>query len=95
MEGCDENKETINSVISKLFRKAEFDLEKAQRGIIFLDGMDKIGENVVSLSEIARKQVIFFLKKGNANICVIKNSGVFIEKRKQTAVCFDFHGCFK
>ena len=60
MEGCDENKETINSVISKLFRKAEFDLEKAQRGIIFLDGMDKIGENVVSLSEIARKQVIIF-----------------------------------
>ena len=56
MAGCDENKETINSVISKLYRKAEFDLSKAQRGIIVLDGMDKIGSNV-NISDLARKQV--------------------------------------
>ena len=56
MEGCDENKETINSVISKLYRKADFDFARAQRGIIFLDGMDRIGSNV-NISEIARKQV--------------------------------------
>merc|ERR1719219_819344 len=57
MSGCDENKETINSVISKLYRKAEFDLSKAQRGIIVLDGMDKIGSNQ-NISEVARKQVL-------------------------------------
>ena len=56
MEGCDENNETINSVISKLYRKAEFNLPKAQRGIIFLDGMDKIGANV-NITEFAKKQV--------------------------------------
>ena len=56
MAGCDENKETINSVISKLYRKAEFDLSKAQRGIIVLDGMDKIGSNL-NISDLARKQV--------------------------------------
>ena len=61
MSGCDENKETINSVISKLYRKADFDLSKAQRGVIFLDGMDKIGSNQ-NTSEIAQKQVrLFFL----------------------------------
>ena len=56
MSGCDENKETINSVISKLYRKADFDLSKAQRGVIFLDGMDKIGSNQ-NTCEIAQKQV--------------------------------------
>ena len=56
MSGCDENKETINSVISKLYRKADFDLSKAQRGVIFLDGMDKIGSNQ-NTSEIAHQQV--------------------------------------
>ena len=35
--------ESVNSVISKLYKKADFDLKKAQRGIVFLDGMDKIG----------------------------------------------------
>ena len=59
MSGCDENKETINTVISKLYRKAEFDLTKAQRGIIVLDGMDKIGSNQ-NISEVARKQVGVF-----------------------------------
>ena len=59
MSGCDENKETINSVISKLYRKADFDLSKAQRGVIFLDGMDKIGSNQ-NTSEIAQKQVRLF-----------------------------------
>ena len=54
--GLNENKETINSVISKLYRKAEFETDKAQRAIIFLDGMDKIGQNI-SISELARKQV--------------------------------------
>ena len=56
LQGLHENKETINSVISKLYRKAEFERDKAQRAIIFLDGMDKIGQNV-SISEVARKQV--------------------------------------
>ena len=56
MEGCNDNKETINSVITKLYRKAEFDLAKAQRGIIFLDGMDKIGNNA-NISELGRRQV--------------------------------------
>ena len=59
MSGCDDNKETINTVISKLYRKAEFDLTKAQRGIIVLDGMDKIGSNQ-NISEVARKQVGVF-----------------------------------
>jgi len=57
MEGCNDNKETINSVITKLYRKAEFDLAKAQRGIIFLDGMDKIGNNA-NISELGRRQVL-------------------------------------
>ena len=59
MEGCNDNKETINSVITKLYRKADFDLAKAQRGIIFLDGMDKIGNNAI-ISELGRRQVKFF-----------------------------------
>lgn len=62
MEGCDEKKETINSVISKLYRKAEFNLPKAQRAIIFLDGMDKIGENA-NISETAKKQVCALKKQ--------------------------------
>ena len=56
MEGCNDNKETINSVIAKLYRKSEFDLAKAQRGIIFLDGMDRIGQNA-NISEYAQQQV--------------------------------------
>ena len=39
---------------------ADFDLSKAQRGVIFLDGMDKIGSNQ-NTSEIAQKQVRLFL----------------------------------
>ena len=57
LEGTEESKETINSVISKLYRRAEFDLNKAQRAIIFLDGMDKIGDHS-AISDNARKQVI-------------------------------------
>ena len=56
LEGFKDNKETINSVITKLYRKADFDLAKAQRGIIFLDGMDKIGDNA-NISEFAKRQV--------------------------------------
>ena len=39
------NGETVNSIVSKLYRKSDFNLEKAQRGIVFLDGMDQIGVN--------------------------------------------------
>ena len=61
MEGCNDNKETINSVIAKLYRKSEFDLDKAQRGIIFLDGMDRIGQNA-NISEYAQQQVRIILR---------------------------------
>jgi ATP-dependent protease Clp ATPase subunit len=57
MEGCTEAKETINTIISKLYRKADYDLSRAQRGILFLDGMDKIGAGL-NLSEPAKKQVL-------------------------------------
>ena len=67
MEGCNDNKETINSVITKLYRKAEFDLAKAQRGIIFLDGMDKIGNNA-NISELGRRQVNKFFTYLKCNI---------------------------
>ena len=67
MEGCNDNKETINSVITKLYRKAEFDLAKAQRGIIFLDGMDKIGNNA-NISELGRRQVNKFFTCLKCNI---------------------------
>jgi len=49
--------ETINSTISRLYRKADFDLERASRGIVFLDGMHKIGENQ-GLSKIEQQQVL-------------------------------------
>ena len=62
LQGLNENKETINSVISKLYRKAEFETNKAQRAIIFLDGMDKIGQDV-NITELARKQVSTFRKR--------------------------------
>ncbi len=48
--------QTMNSVIAKLFRKADFDLNRAQRGIVFLDGMDKIGDKLNN-SEAANEQV--------------------------------------
>ncbi|XP_059097314.1 ATP-dependent Clp protease ATP-binding subunit ClpX-like isoform X2 [Tigriopus californicus] len=35
--------ETVDGIVGKLFKKAEYDIERAQRGIIFLDAMDKIG----------------------------------------------------
>jgi ATP-dependent Clp protease ATP-binding subunit ClpX len=49
--------ETINSTISRLYRKADFDLERASRGIVFLDGMHKIGENQ-GLSKVEQQQVL-------------------------------------
>lgn len=49
--------ETINSTISRLYRKADFDLDRASRGIVFLDGMHKIGENQ-GLSKIEQQQVL-------------------------------------
>ena len=49
--------ETINSMISRLYRKADFDLERASRGIVFLDGMHKIGENQ-GLSKLEQQQVL-------------------------------------
>ena len=49
--------ETINSTISRLYRKADFDLERASRGVVFLDGMHKIGENQ-GLSKIEQQQVL-------------------------------------
>lgn len=49
--------ETINSTISRLYRKADFDLERASRGIVFLDGMHKIGENQ-GLSKLEQQQVL-------------------------------------
>ena len=72
MEGCNDNKETINSVITKLYRKAEFDLAKAQRGIIFLDGMDKIGNNA-NISELGRRQVNKFFTCLKCNIEIPKS----------------------
>ena len=77
MSGCDENKETINSVISKLYRKADFDLSKAQRGVIFLDGMDKIGSNQ-NTSEIAQKQVrLFFCHLTYRVACFALTASIF------------------
>jgi len=49
--------ETINSTISRLYRKADFDLERASRGIVFLDGMHKIGENQ-GLTKLEQQQVL-------------------------------------
>lgn len=43
-------------MISRLYRKAEFDLAKAQRGIVLLDGMDRIGENAIMTSLDPKKQ---------------------------------------
>ncbi len=57
LSGGSSPSETINTVIAKLFRKADYDLGKAQRGIVFLDGMDKIGSNV-SGGKAANKQVL-------------------------------------
>ena len=76
MSGCDENKETINSVISKLYRKADFDLSKAQRGVIFLDGMDKIGSNQ-NTSEIAQKQVRLFFLPFSRVACFALTASIF------------------
>lgn len=58
MEGYTDNMETINSVIAKLYKKADFVLSKAQRGIIFLDGMDRIGMNT-NCSDLAKRQVLY------------------------------------
>ena len=80
MSGCDENKETINTVISKLYRKAEFDLTKAQRGIIVLDGMDKIGSNQ-NISEVARKQVGVF-NRFHQTFAWVVNGYIFLKFTK-------------
>ena len=39
-----------------MFRKADFDLENAQRGIVLLDGLDNIGMNAIDCSLDARSQ---------------------------------------
>ena len=36
--------DNIDDAMSKLVKKAEYDLEKAERGVVFLDTMDKIGD---------------------------------------------------
>lgn len=58
LSGYTATTETINSVISKLYRKADFDLTRAGRGIVFLDGMDKIGSNGTNATKAANKQVL-------------------------------------
>lgn len=79
MEGYTDNHETINSVIAKLYKKADFVLSKAQRGIIFLDGMDKIGLNT-SCSDLAKKQVIFRSKNFPSKACFINASSRLLGK---------------
>ena len=51
--------ETINSMITKLYKKADFDVEKAQRGIVFLDGLDKLCSNSSRAGEESARQQVF------------------------------------
>ena len=37
--------ETILDMVPKLLKKADYDLELAKRGIVFLDNMDRVGLN--------------------------------------------------
>jgi hypothetical protein len=46
-------------MITKLYKKSEFDLDKAQRGIVFLDGLDKIGNNSSRSGDECAQQQVF------------------------------------
>ena len=87
--------ETINSTISRLYRKADFDLDKASRGIVFLDGMQKIGQNQ-GLSKREQQQVlreILQIVEGTTPIDVTRAGSTSIDREvldtsKMFFICF-------
>ena len=42
--------ETIWDMVPKLLKKADFDVDLAERGIVFLDNMDRVGLNSGSVN---------------------------------------------
>merc|ERR1719414_2851078 len=76
--------ETINTVVTKLYKKSEFDLDRAQRGVVFLDGLDKLCNNTDrNGDENAKKQVfeeIFKVVSGTMiNVSRLVDRGMSVE----------------
>ena len=40
--------EDVENIIQKLLQKCDYDIEKAQRGIVYIDEIDKISRNVIT-----------------------------------------------
>ena len=81
--------ETINSVVTKLYKKSDFDLDRAQRGVVFLDGLDKLCINTDrNGDENAKKQVfeeIFKVVSGTMiNVSRLVDRGMSVEDAAKT-----------
>ena len=79
--------ETINTVITKLYKKSDFDLDRSQRGVVFLDGLDKLCNNTDrSGDDNAKKQVfeeIFKVVSGTMiNVSRLVDRGFSIDEAR-------------
>ena len=79
--------ETINTVVTKLYKKSEFDLDRAQRGVVFLDGLDKLCNNTDrNGDDNAKKQVfeeIFKVVSGTMiNVSRLVDRGMSVEEAR-------------
>ena len=89
--------ETINSTISRLYRKADFDLDRASRGLVFLDGMHKIGENQ-GLSKVEQQQVlreVMQIVEGQVPVDVTRAGSASMEVLNTSNMFFVCFGVFE
>ena len=72
----------MESILHKLYMESGQDIERCQRGIVYLDEIDKVGVRVFSLVDE--------IGKVGVGVC----SGVFIGRRDRQGWCGGVLGCF-
>lgn len=80
----------ITDILKELYKKADGDLEKAQRGIIVFDEFDKIAysrNDELVMKKAVQQQLLDFLGGGKYNICVFDMNEIEFDTSKLTFVC--------
>lgn len=72
-------------MITRLYKKSDFDVEKAQRGIVFLDGLDKLCTNSSRAGDEAAQQQVFkeilkVVQGTNVDVTRLVDSGISLNE---------------